>query len=249
MISFSNFWDYFPCYVDGHLHTVRFDVQVEHLDLVTRARYPHIFELVISAMIVDTQGFPASVELDRISRLEESFNPHPFNMRLIGGITGSGMVRYAFAVDSVDVNGMTDALLGEEFADMKHSTHLFRNNNFEYYYDLLLPNTQERAWIANRDICADFKAKGEAFKTSRNIEFYLNFATEQFVPLVLQLLIALGADEFRQEVTPDGEFRVRMTIAGIPTFAWISNITNGILAALEGTDGYFDGWNTNVHKH
>ena len=248
-LTFSDLWEFFPCNVDNRQYSIRFDTAVESLDKETKLHYPHILELLVYANEVNEQGLPTPIERDRMNNIEDNLICGDYDIRLIGVITGGGCVRFIFCYNGeAEAENITQTLLGDNWYTVKHEYKVFLDNNFGYYYNTLAPNTYERNWIMNRHVCTNLEKDGELFQTSRKIDFFCYFVTEQHIQSVAEKLEQKGFSEVSRNKTEEGDYLLELTMEGIPTFAWINEITADILDVLEGTDGDFDGWGSPIHR-
>ena len=241
-ITFSNAWEFFPCTVDGNSLSVRFDVSVMGLDDAMKSTYPHTLIIFIKAVNFD---------FEFLNKIEDGFARGPFNIRQIGAITGGEGIRYVFCLDdaaAADVDGVVRALLGENQPNLNYECNFIENNNFEYFYNVLMPNIYEQQWISNRHVCANLENAGEAYKEARDIDFYCYFQTEQNIQNVAEKLEQQGFKKITQEKTEQGDYMLHLIMHDIPEFGRINHLTSEILDALQGTDGQFDGWGSPIHK-
>ena len=248
-LTFSDLWEFFPCNINNRPFSIRFDTAVENLDEETKLRYPHTLELLIHANEVNEQGLPTPIERDRMNNIEDNLICGDYDIRLIGVITGGGCVRFAFCYSGeAEAENIAQALLGDNQHVVKYEYKVFSDDNFEYYYNTLAPNIYEQNWIMNRHVCANLEKDGELFQAPRPIDFFCDFASEQYIQSVAEKLEQKGFKEVSRNKTDQGDYLLQLTMEGIPTFAWINEITADILDILEGTDGNFDGWGSPIHK-
>jgi len=248
---FSDKWEFFPCYIDNKPFSVRFDTAIEKLDDETKNKFPHILELAIKVRDVRENGLPTHAELERINKIEDKFSIGNYDIRFIGAITGGDSVRFVFCCGS-DVKdspkSIVHDLLGSGFIKPKHDYKFLANNNFKYFYNTLAPNPYERSWIMNRHVCTNLEKGGDDFKTPREIDFFIDFKSEEFIESVAEKLTAQGFSEDSRNKAESGNYSLQLTLKGIPTHDWINGVTSDIISLLEGTDGYFDGWGCHIHK-
>ncbi|MCL2169878.1 MAG: DUF695 domain-containing protein [Defluviitaleaceae bacterium] len=246
-LHYTDNWDFYPSRLANLPYSVRYDTGVEHMDDITRARFPHTLELIIDAMIVETNGFPVDAEFKRINTIEDNFSTGKWEIYLMGIVTGGGSVRYVFCLTNdaaEDADEIVEHLMGDAIHD-KHDFKLFIEDRFGYYYEYLYPNEFERSWIANRHICNQMHLDGEKFVMPREIDFYCTFESTQHMSIAAAELLKMGFKEHSRSANVNG-YVLRFTIFGIPDFNWINAVTTRILELVHHSDGEFDGWSCPV---
>jgi hypothetical protein len=242
-LCFSEQWDFFPCHVDSTPYSIRFDSGVMKLEESEKEKYPHTIELIFSYLESHENGFPTQSEAARINAVEDDFSCGGFNVRQIGAITGGGRSRFAFCCSGTDedIEKIISALLGKNSV-LEYEKNIFKNDNFNYFYSMLMPNVYENNWIMNRKLCFQLEQHGETFTEPREIDFYCDFDSIEHIQAVADKLNEQGFKEVSRNQTEDGGYSLYLILEGVPEFNWINEITAGIIDLLDGTDGYFDGW-------
>jgi hypothetical protein len=249
-IFFSNWWEMFPCSIDGIIHAIRFDTAVRSLDEETKLRFPHTFVMSFQ-YDADEKGHPLPSERERIYSIEDNFTCGKYEIRLMGIITGGGVVRFAFCCNceiGIDEKGILQQLLGNRYADLDCAYELRPNDNFAYYNGAIAPNIYEYNWIMDRQVCANMEKDGEVLKTPRDVDFFWNFESELHIQSVSEKMQVQGFIEQNRSKTEQGDYSLHMTLNGIPSHGWVNNAVANILDALENTDGMFDGWGSEIRK-
>ena len=168
-LHYTDNWDFYPSRIGNLPYSVRYDTGVEHMDDITRARYPHTLELTIPAMIVETNGFPVDAEFARINTIEDNFSVGEWEIYLIGIVTGGGSMRYVFCLTSEaaqDTEEIVKHLMTAAPED-EHDFKMFWDDRLGYYYDYLYPNEFEQSWITNRHVCNQMFQDGEKIEKIR----------------------------------------------------------------------------------
>ncbi|MCL1998330.1 MAG: DUF695 domain-containing protein [Turicibacter sp.] len=248
--TFSQAWNFFPALLDEKEHSIRFDEAVNGLDEPTKAHFSHTLEVVVYANEVTEKDFPTRAELERLNQIEDNLDCGDFEMRLIAVVTGGGAMRFVLCYNGdATAEEMAKTLLGENWQESDYRSIL--DDNFSHFYNNLAPNPYERQYILNRMVCTNMENEGELFQTPREIDFFCDFATEEYVQAVSEKLVRLGLTEVKRDKLEfeDGErYTLHMVFVGIPIFREINEMTYDILDALQGTDGAFDGWGAPIHK-
>ena len=248
-LTLSEQWEFYQCDINNQPFSIRFDTVIESLAESVKKLYPHIIELLIPFIESKENGFPTRSEMERINKIEDSFYPGAYNVRLIGAITGGNCSRFVFCCGGTDrdVENIIQTLMSVN-KSIKFLKKAFMNNYFQYYNDVIAPSAYEKSWIMNRHVCDNLKKNGEAFSAPREVDFRCYFAGIQYIQDVANKLCEQGFVVRDQEKAENGEYLLDFTLEGIPSYDWINGITNGIIDILDGTDGYFDGWGCLIVK-
>jgi len=89
---------------------------------------------------------------------------------------------------------------------------------------------------------------GESFTTAREINFFLIFASEIHIDIIVNDLAKKGFHEASRGQMEDGKFYLELVLEDIPTEDVINKKIDDIIDLLKNTDGYFDGWGCSVYK-
>ena len=246
--GFSEHWDFFRRDIDGWPVSIRYDMGVRLLAEDIRAQYPHTIEFTVPYAEPTESGFPTKPEMERVNQIEDDFSCGTHNIRIIGVLTGGNCSRFVFCFSGTaeDVDSIVQTLMGPHPGT--NFTHkVFLDDNFSYFNSTIAPTAYEINRKMNRLVCENLANHGEIFETTREIDFFCYFATEQYVQAISEQLCSQGFREVHRGQTDQGDYGLHLVFEGIPVLDWINEITDGILNLLEGTDGHFDGWGCPTH--
>jgi len=249
-LAITDEWEFYPTRIGNLSYTVRFDMGLERLGFSELMKYPHTLELSISAMIVDTHGFPVLSELTRINAIEDDFHLGMWDFKLIGAITGGGGIRFIFclsqeALQSVDL--IVKSLMGSALHNAKYDFNLYQDDNFEFYANFLSPCVFERNWIKNRQQHIRMEENGEKFEFPRDVDFFCTFFNEKIIRVTANKLIELGFTEISVRRINQRGYQLHLIKNGIPNHDWITENTNEIIEVLLEVDAFFDGWTSTIY--
>ena len=248
LLYFSDSWESFPKELYNWPRNIQFDRAVDRLDKETKKKYPHSLEIKVQYSKRDPKGFPEDDGKELINVVENCLTPGPYDIRLIGIMTGAYCCQFVFCCgNGIEKNfkKAVKTIMGKKKGSF-FAYRDFPNDDFKLYRDLIAPSKYDYNWIDNRILCDNLEKSGESFKKPRDMSFSIYFSSTDHIQAVSEKLQKFGFHEAGRGTNEKGEYSLDLKRKGVPDIDNITKLTNGILDALEGTDGYFDGWSSSI---
>jgi len=248
--TFSNNWNaYSATSASGDIdYLISLDMEIDNLSEETKKQYPHLFQVNVPHLKKTKDRIVGSKkELARLHAIEDGLSCASDDVKYVGKITGENTTAFVFYHNGFEEEDEFEQLIGELMKHVKSNEYTYwrnLNDNFSHYEDCIAPGIYSRQQILNRVQCASMESMGDSLTKPRSITFSFIFNSATHIDKIANDLCEKDFRESRREEAEDGKYQLELILEGYaPDLEDINAITDYIISILEGTDGYFTGWN------
>jgi uncharacterized protein (TIGR01619 family) len=241
-------WDYYYCLVDEKPAIVSVDLNL--VDIVPDAAYPHLFYVSIKVRKPSSDGFPTPSELVEMCRLEDAImeNLVPRQCAIFSGrVTTNGARDLIFYVRNIEATEVLVKAALKEFTDYSYECGSKEDSEWDFYIDFLFPNERELNAIYNHRYTAELAKMGDQAGLKRTVTHTLFFPDET----ARDNFIMKAIDDYYQveriEIQPAAEkYRWKTIVSRTENVELnhINEVTLQLLDLAKAQNGMYEGWVT-----
>jgi regulator of RNase E activity RraB len=243
----SDAFEFYPCLIDGAPASIylnmRFeDARIEGAD--TR------YQIGIQMRDAGPHGAGTAEEADLLNAFEEEAIEQLAARGLVyaGRVRSQGMWEITFygpAGHDDDVRGVTTEVNNREVA-----VHVYRDAEWQYYVELLLPDAERRQWIEDRRLAQVLREQGDNPATPRRVDHWAYFASTETRDAFVTDVVAKGfaLEEALRASEGERPFGAQVYRTDITELDHIHDVVMTLVDAAEAHGGDYDGWETSIER-
>ena len=242
-ITKSTHWEFFPSMVNGHLSSIRLDLEARELG----NDFKHTLYLRFPYLKND-KGLPTTQELDALNLLEDLVNDELLRLNddiyMVGSMVSNGYFDLFYVSSFVPSwDGMLNQILNEKIK-RPHASGVFEGDQWSLYDETLYPNKFDFSGIYNRNMCLGLEEQGFDLEKKRALIFDIHFAEEHVVSHFVKHL----SDAFQivSLVGQEDGFLLKLSLLMPPTFANVNAITAELIRLSESHHGDYIMWHSPI---
>jgi len=243
-------WDFYPCRVEDAPASIFLNFRYERS--VPSSSVGTLYWVRIHMLDPGEHGMGTAAEAEVLYPLEDQLIERLTDLALIyvGRLRNHSCWQLTFYGQS-DLN----EALKIAGAEMKLGGRQFdvgskADDEWSYYRDFLLPDTERRQWMQDRRLVEVLEEKGDPLVTARRVDHWAYFSS---VAARERFIVGATRDGFALEGTTEdspGEraFGAQIFRTDSVELQHIHDVVMKLYAIAKQQDGEYDGWETSVEK-
>lgn len=244
----SDNWDFYYCRVDDKPASMYLDLDAVQVGPVEGL--PIMAFIRVQMRQPRPDGLSSPEEFGTLCALEDALNEQVASDTsvYVGRCTTNSFRDFVFYI-SPDVEwGQLVASCMEAFPDYVYEVDTRGDPDWSTYFNYLYPSDRDGQSIENRRVCQALEGHGDTLKEPREIDHWLNFASEQDMGAFIDAASDLGFQVRSQADEPDedGRYVLQMFRTDVPGYASIDAVTLPLFDLATLRNGVYDGWESVV---
>ena len=241
-------WDSYLSEVNGKPALISLDLGVA--DDAPLPRLSVVAWVKLRMMKPRDDGLASEEEGEQLKTLEDALRKGLVwkSTAYVGCITLDGHRDYYFYTSAAQ--GWKEQVGGvlRDFPDYQHSCGSRPDREWDTYFELLVPDDEDRERMNNRRICDELQKRGDRLEQARPIEHSVFFPDADGREKFMRQATALGylVIETIEPEDKGEQYGVRLVCDGVPAHDQIDALTLPLFRAAADYGGDYDGWETQV---
>jgi regulator of RNase E activity RraB len=242
-------WDAYFCQIDGHPASVATDLDFRRFAPLPDKTW--LIQISVHLLDPDGFGFPKSNELETLSAIEDGL-ACALHESLEGILVGRAAFHkqrlYFFYAAHGDAAAACVAKVMMDFPGYQVELALGTEDQWETYFDFLLPDEREFLRIQNRKILAELELSGDNPEEPRLIKHQILFPDETTRQSFQANMVIQGFEctTFQNTVADDMPFILEVSRIETPTEEKMDHVVLLLWEMAEESGAEYDGWETEI---
>jgi Family of unknown function (DUF695)/Regulator of ribonuclease activity B len=245
----SNHWDFYFSSLDGHAASTFVDVGLG--SSAPDAALGEVLQLRLSMQQPRPDGLSSGDEYGALVAIEDAIEARLANGRetkYVGRTTVNGYRDFYLYTGAAGTLTQALAEVMRQFPAYRFTTSSRPDLEWRTYFDLLLPNAEEREQIKNHKVREVLKREGDHFREEREIDHWAYFpgsaARGRFIDQALDLGFKLRGKSEPQENKP--RYGAQLYKSGSPRYPDLDQEALALFRLAVTLGGEYDDWETQV---
>lgn len=172
-------WDFYPSKINNATAFVM--VNFWFGDKVPIKEFPRLLWVFIEMEAPGPYGIGLTEEADKTGPLEDALYTHvqdTLKAHFVGRVRGEGSWQlYFYAKDAAGFKEVVDAFM-PVYPDRKYHVGHKADRKWEVFNNVLWPDEERMAWIADGRVVASLEKNGDPLTESRQVDHWIYFASD-----------------------------------------------------------------------
>ena len=248
----QEYWEIYMKNLDGKPASILFNAGISMDIKKIKYIYPQIAFVKVKLKEPNEKGLLSENEKPEISFLEDKLEASLIKFRIgkyVGRIFHNGYVTFLYYLQfTYNWQDFLNFAL-DEHSSYKITSAFQQDEDWNYYYNLLYPNTKEWQIIQNHKACNVLKERGDNLYQVRAIEHKAFFNDITKKDKLLKLLEQNGFKIQKEIKNSDGVEGVNFYRIDKPFYHDIDKLTLNLIDILQDYGAIYDGWETSIAKY
>lgn len=225
------------------------------MDLIDKAPingYDFLFYIKIKYRVTKESDFPVGNKLKKMYLIKDAIIDR---MKSVGDhyYVGSFMYdgsrfEYYYVKDATGIERQIDKLFKSKFRGEKYDVFVKADPSWDLYINFLYPNDEIKNFMSNRDTVIQLENAGDMLSTSRKIDHYATFSSQNDMNLFAEAVEKLSYTISYKKKTEDPKFphEIKFHRKNATTMESVTKFTTKLIELCTEFHGNYDGWETYV---
>lgn len=225
------------------------------MDLIDKAPingYDFLFYIKIKYRVTKESDFPVGNKLKKMYQIKDAIIDR---MKSVGDhyyvgsfIYDGSRFEYYYVKDVTGIERQIDKLFKDKFRGEKYDVFVKADPSWDLYINFLYPNDEIKNFMSNRDTVIQLENAGDMLSTSRKIDHYATFSSQNEMNLFAEAVEKLSYTISYKKKTEDPKFphEIKFHRKNATTMESVTKFTTKLIELCTEFHGNYDGWETYV---